>query len=172
MVEAMLSWQDELQTTLYSQLGEEQGAKLHRRYHDAFPPAYRDDYSPRTAVMDIERLETLDATQPLVTHLYRPQEQDGALLRFKIYGRAEPMALSDALPMLERMGLRVLDARPNRITPRSGAPYWILDFDMIAGSARQVDVMEVKVFFLDTFIQLCSGGIENVCFFCLLLFVV
>jgi len=161
MVEAMLSWQDELQTTLYSQLGEEQGAKLHRRYHDAFPPAYRDDYSPRTAVMDIERLETLDATQPLVTHLYRPQEQDGALLRFKIYGRAEPMALSDALPMLERMGLRVLGARPYRITPRSGAPYWILDFDMIAGSARQVDVMEVKEFFQDTFIQLCSGGIEN-----------
>src|SRR3569623_835183 len=111
--------------------------------------------------MDIERLETLDATQPLVTHLYRPQEQDGALLRFKIYGRAEPMALSDALPMLERMGLRVLAARPYRITPRSGAPYWILDFDMIAGSARQVDVMEVKEFFQDTFIQLCSGGIEN-----------
>src|SRR3569623_1951556 len=111
--------------------------------------------------MDIERLETLDATQPLVTHLYRPQEQDGALLRFKIYGRAEPMALSDALPMLERMGLRVLGARPYRITPRSGAPYWILDFDMIAGSARQVDVMEVKEFFQDTFIQLCSGGIEN-----------
>src|SRR3569623_1893450 len=111
--------------------------------------------------MDIERLETLDATQPLVTHLYRPQEQDGALLRFKIYGSAEPMALSDALPMLERMGLRVLAARPYRITPRSGAPYWILDFDMIAGSARQVDVMEVKEFFQDTFIQLCSGGIEN-----------
>src|SRR3569623_1228127 len=161
MVEAMLSWQDELQTALFSQLGEEQGAKLHRRYHDAFPPAYRDDYSPRTAAMDIQRLEALDATQPLVTHLYRPQDQDGALLRFKFYGSAEPMALSDALPMLERMGLRVLAARPYRITPRLGGAYWILDFDMIAGSARQVDVMEVKEFFQDTFIQLCSGGIEN-----------
>src|SRR3569623_704569 len=161
MVEAMSSWQDDLLAALHNQLGEEQGAKLYHRYHDAFPPAYRDDYSPRTAVVDIQRLEGLDEPAPLTTHLYRPMEDDGALLRFKIYGGAEPMALSDVLPMLEHMGVRVLSARPYEITPRSSSPYWILDFDMTAGTDQPVDVMEVKELFQETFIHLCRGTIEN-----------
>src|SRR3569623_1095631 len=161
MVEAMSSWQDDLLAALHNQLGEEQGAKLYHRYHDAFPPAYRDDYSPRTAVVDIQRLEGLDETAPLTTHLYRPVEEDGALLRFKIYGGAEQMALSDVLPMLEHMGVRVLSARPYEITPRSSSPNWILDFDMTAGTDHPVDVMEVKELFQETFIHLCRGTIEN-----------
>src|SRR3569623_1158222 len=161
MVEAMSSWQDDLLASLHNQLGEEQGAKLYHRYLDALPPAYRDDYSPRTAVVDIQRLEGLDETAPLTTHLYRPMEEDGALLRFKIYGSAEPMALSDVLPMLEHMGVRVLSARPYEITPRSSSPYWILDFDMTAGTDHPVDVMEVKELFQETFIHLCRGTIEN-----------
>src|SRR3569833_478804 len=161
MVEAMSSWQDDLLAALHNQLGEEQGAKLYHRYHDAFPPAYRDDYSPRTAVVDIQRLEGLDETAPLTSHLYRHMEDDGALQRFKIYGGAEPMALSDVLPMLEHMGVRVLSARPYEITPRSSSPYWILDFDMTAGTDHPVDVMEVKELFQETFIHLCRGTIEN-----------
>ncbi len=161
MVEAMLSWQDELSGALHEHFGEERGSKLHQRYQDAFPPAYRDDYSPRTAVLDIQRLEAIDENKPRVTHLYRPLEEGGELLRFKVFGRDAPMALSDVLPMLERMGLRVLSARPYEITPRSGGPYWILDFDMTVGAHHSVDVMEVKDLFQDAFAQICDGAMES-----------
>src|SRR3569833_2685340 len=57
--------------------------------------------------------------------------------------------------------VRVLSARPNEITPRSSSPYWILDFDMTAGTDHPVDVMEVKELFQETFIHLCRGSIEN-----------
>ena len=161
MIEAMLSWQDELQTALHNYVGEEQGAKLHHRYHDAFPPAYRDDYSPRTVVADIQRLENLSESQPLTTHLYRPIEDGDNLLRFKIFGSGQLMALSDVLPMLEHMGVRVLSARPYEITPRVSGPYWILDFDMMAPGGAIVDVLEVKELFQETFIHICQGTIEN-----------
>ncbi len=161
MVEAMLSWQDVLCSALHEQFGEEAGSRLHQRYRDAFPPAYRDDFPPRSAVLDIQRLEGIDINQPLATHLYRPLEEGGELLRFKVFGHEQPMALSDVLPMLERMGLRVLSAQPYEITPRSGGPYWILDFDMTVGAQHSVDVMEVKDLFQDAFAQICSGAMES-----------
>ena len=40
--------------------------------------------------------------------LYRPLDASPGMLRFKIYNTAK-VALSDSLPVLERMGARVLD---------------------------------------------------------------
>ncbi len=161
MTEAMLSWEDELQNALHEHLGEAHGTQLFHRYGNAFPPAYRDDYSPRTAVADIQRLEKISDLDPLTVHLYRPPEGDEELLRFKIYGRNRLIALSDALPMLERMGLRVLSARPYEIEPRSGSATWILDFDLTAGRGINIEVLEIKNLFQEAFAQVCSGAVEN-----------
>ena len=161
MAEAMLSWQDELRTALHDQFGEEQGARLFHRYGDAFSPAYRDDYSPRTAVLDIQHLEEINETTPLSLNLYHPPEQGNELLRFKVFGRDRPMSLTDALPMLEQMGLRIVSSRPYEIEPRSGGPFWILDFDMTTGHGISVEVLAVKDAFQETFAQVCSANIES-----------
>ena len=47
IVEATRSWADDLHDALVDQLGEERGTELFGLYRDAFPPAYRDDFSPR-----------------------------------------------------------------------------------------------------------------------------
>ena len=39
------------------------------------------------------------------------------MLRFKLFHLGAPVTLSDSLPMLERMGLRVIDERPHRVSP-------------------------------------------------------
>ena len=161
MEEAMLSWRDELRIALHAQLGEEQGDRLFHRYGEAFPPAYRDDYSPRTAVLDIQHLEEIGEAATFTLNLYRPPEQDSELLRFKVFGRDRPMTLSDILPMLEQMGLRIVSARPYEITPRSGGPFWMLDFDMTTGHGINVEVLAVKDAFQETFAQVCSGNMEN-----------
>lgn len=161
MAEAMHSWQDELRIALHAHFGEEQGDHLFQRYGEAFPPAYRDDYSPRTAVLDIQHLEEISETTAFTLNLYRPPEQGKELLRFKVFGRDRPMTLSDVLPMLEQMGLRILSARPYEIEPRSGGPFWILDFDMTSGYGVSVEVLAVKSAFQETFAQVCSGKMEN-----------
>lgn len=161
MAEAMLSWQDELHIAFHAQFGEEQGDRLFHRYGEAFPPAYRDDYSPRTAVLDIQHLEEIGETIPFTMNLYRPPEQANQLLHLKVFGRDKPMTLSDVLPMLEKMGLRIVSARPYEIEPRSGGPFWILDFDMTTGHGISVEVLAVKDAFQETFAQVCSGNMEN-----------
>ena len=49
--------------------------------------------------------------------LYRPLEAAPGTLRFKLFHLGAPVTLSDSLPMLEHMGLRVLDERPHRVAP-------------------------------------------------------
>ena len=161
MSEAMVSWQDGLLTALYNKVGEARATQLFDRYSEAFPHAYHDDYPARTAVHDILRLESVDDKQPLAMHLYQPPETEAELLRFKVFGREQATPLSDIMPMLERMGLRVLSARPYQVEPRQDGLYWIIEFDMLPAFDIDVEVLEVKKIFQQAFARVCSGEMEN-----------
>ena len=56
---ATRSWNDELHALLLELHGEEEGNALFSAYGEAFPPAYVDDFPPRNAVYDIQRMEDL-----------------------------------------------------------------------------------------------------------------
>lgn len=161
LTEAMQSWVDLLQIALREHFGEGRGLELVRKYGASFPVAYRSDFDTRIAVLDIEHLESITDESPVATHLYRSPEGREDMLRYKVYGRDKPMALSDVLPMLERMGLRVLEARPYEIEIAGNGRYWILDFDMTVGVGVDVDLLEVKEIFQMAFVRVCSGEIEN-----------
>jgi glutamate dehydrogenase len=161
LLEAMQSWTDKLNIELYGHYGEAQGNQLVQRYERAFPAAYRDDYSARTTVQDIQRLESLRDNTWLAMHLFHPPEATTKLLRFKVFGRYRPMALSDVLPILENMGMRVLAARPYIIEPRGDVSFWILTFDMTTAHDMQGEVLEIHDIFQETFAKVCQGEIEN-----------
>ncbi len=161
LVDAMLSWDDALAAALLESQGESQGNALLQRYASAFPPAYKDDFNPRTAVGDILRLEVLSGEQPLNMHLYRPPEEPHGPLRFKLYGTDQPMALSQVLPMLERLGLTVLTTRPYTITAYGGVHLWIVEFTMVNSAVVEVDVAQVKDIFQDAFARVWRGQMEN-----------
>ncbi|HEX2237721.1 MAG TPA: NAD-glutamate dehydrogenase domain-containing protein, partial [Gammaproteobacteria bacterium] len=161
LAEAMLSWEDRLRMTLIEQFGETRGGELWRRYHQAFPAAYQEDFSAPAAVIDIKHLEEIGGARPLITQLYRPSEGPETVLRFKVYGRGEPLALSDVLPILEHMGLRVLAARPYEIEPHGTASRWILDFDMTTAHGLDVALLDVREIFQDAFTRIVAGEIEN-----------
>jgi glutamate dehydrogenase len=68
---------------------------------------------------DAQVLAQLTPEQPLAVKLYRPLNAGDGMLRFKIYNTTK-VALSDSLPVLERMGARVLDEHPYRIGRGTG----------------------------------------------------
>jgi glutamate dehydrogenase len=150
--QALRSWKDELHDALIERFGEERGLQLSRRYGEAFPAGYRDDTSPDEAVDDIEKIESL-AHDDLAMKLWR-----SAQIRFKLYRRGQPIALSDALPVLENMGARVIDERPHEIK-LPGVSVWIHDFGIEV--ALRIDVDHVKNLFHDAFAQVWRGEIEN-----------
>ena len=81
---ATRAWTDDLRDALSEQLGEERAGPLFERYGEAFPGAYREDFSARQAVPDIERIERLDPDGDLGMSLYLPLESTLDHLAFKL----------------------------------------------------------------------------------------
>jgi len=157
LIEVARSWKDELRTALTEYYGEERGTDLVHKYINAFPASYRDTFTVRTAVYDIEHIEKLSATHTLEMSFYHPIDDVEAPLRFKLFQANEPIVLSDVLPVLENLGLRVIDEWPQEIIFKDGSRIWINDFGMKPASGEVVDVNAVKDLFQDAFRHIWQG---------------
>ena len=155
------TWSDDLHDSLLESFGEERAATLFARYGDAFRADYREAYSARVAVLDIERMERIE-DGGIEMSLYRPLEAEEERLRFKLFQLGpRPVSLSDALPMLENMGLRVEDETPSKIE-RAGVPrVWMHDFGMRHDEGPEFDPDRVNRTFREAFARIWSGDIEN-----------
>ncbi|HYT25633.1 MAG TPA: NAD-glutamate dehydrogenase, partial [Actinomycetota bacterium] len=160
LVEATRSWRDELHGHLVEQHGEELGNQLANRYADAFPAAYREDFPARSAVYDIRRMEELAEGGGLGMSLYRPLEAPGSHLRFKLFWSERPLPLSDAVPMLEDMGVEVVEERPYEIRVPGRAPVWIHDFGLLHADG-DVDLHQVRDSFQEAFGRILRGEAES-----------
>ena len=131
--EAARGWDDKLQTALDSHYGESEGKKIGQSFAGAFAPSYREANLPPTAVVDISHLLLLNDKQRLGMLFYRPQEHgsDSQTVSLKLFHRNEPIHLSDVMPVLENMGLRVVGERPYEVKTSNGDVYWILEFNML-----------------------------------------
>jgi glutamate dehydrogenase len=147
------AWSDELRQALIAAHGEGQG----RRYLDAFPAAYRSDWSAAAAVKDIDRIEQLDARGGATINLYRGEGDSSEPIRCKLYSAAA-VSLSEVLPTFEHMGTRVVDERPYEVTPQGAAAAWIYDFGL-RWSAEYVE--RVRDEFEDVFLAARRGRVED-----------
>ncbi len=161
IIEAARSWQDNLRDTLTERYGEEKGNVLLRNYGDAFPGGYREDFAARTAAIDIERMESIRDTDELGISFYRPLVETEGGVRLKLFSSGKPIPPSDALPMIENMGLKVVGERPYEIRRRDGSPVWIHEFNMVHTQGLEVDLDEVGETFQDAFARIWRGLIEN-----------
>ena len=158
---ATRAWTDDLRDALSEQLGEDRAGPLFARYGDAFPGAYREDFSARQAVHDIERIERLDPDGDLGMSLYVPLESTLDHLAFKLVRSGSPVLLSDVLPLLENMGVRVSDERPYEVKPADGPPVWIYDFGLRHDGAAELHADDVRETFQDAFARTWRGEAEN-----------
>ncbi len=159
IVEAAGSWREDFRTALLEQTGEERGTRLYNRYGDSFRAGYRDLYSPQVAVKDAEKMETLD-DRAIAMSLYKPLEAAANLLRFKLFHPRMAVPLSDALPMLENMGLKVVDENPSKVKLPDEDRVWIHDFG-IEHSESDLDLDRVKGIFQEAFARIFSGEVSN-----------
>ncbi|MEP7180551.1 MAG: NAD-glutamate dehydrogenase [Betaproteobacteria bacterium] len=155
-------WEDDLRGALIEASGEARGNELFRAFGGAFPASYREDCAARAAVIDIEMMAKLSAAEPLGMRLYRPLEAAPGTLRFKLFRVGGPVTLSDSLPMLEHMGLKVLDERPHRIGPEGLPPIWIHDLGVLS-TLPEVDVAvdALHEVFEEAFGRIVRGEVES-----------
>jgi glutamate dehydrogenase len=155
-------WADDLADALIDALGEGRGSALFQRYRRAFPAAYRDAFDARVAVGDLERIEALARGEGIAMSLYRRVNAPENLVHFKVYHAGDPVPMSDILPMLENMGLRVIEEMPFLIEPADGArAVWIHDFSLRARDEREIDIALVRDRFQETFARVWNGEVED-----------
>jgi len=141
---ATRSWRDDFADAMVAQCGEEQSVELSARYAEAFPEAYKEAFPAATAVSDLRRLEDLPEHGGFDVSLYVPADAVPGERRFKIYRTGSPLSLSEVLPVLQRMGVEVVDEHPYEIE-RAGSPAYVYDFGLRydpTGPASPDDVRE------------------------------
>lgn len=158
---AVRTWQDELRDQLVERFGEAEGLTLLASYGDIFPAAYMEDVTAREATFDIERLAAIqeDPTD-LRMSLYRPPSFTEQHVRFKTFHANEPLPISDVLPMLENLGLRVISERPYRIRLQTGLDVYVQDFDMLYRQDT-LTPSEVNETFQEAFRNVWRGDADN-----------
>ncbi len=160
LAQAARRWPDQLRDALVEAEGEARGLVLFKRWAAAFPAAYRERVSPRAAVADVRKIDTLTPEQPLALALYRPLGAAAGQLGFKVYRLGEPVVLSDSLPMLEHLGVRVLAEHSARLED-SDAAIGIYDFELSAPGSEEQEPETLARLFEDTFARAFRGEIEN-----------
>lgn len=160
LAEAARTWSDRLLDELCDAKGEEAGIELYHRYKKAFPMAYSERFSAESALFDIAHVEEVLKTGNIVVDLFRHRTGLERQLHFKIVHSGAPVALSEIMPRLENMGLKVQSEVPYEIHPHGAAvPVRIRDFRIAA--AIQDDLEPVKEIFQEAFLRVWRYDAEN-----------
>jgi len=110
-------WEERLRATLLARHGEEEGERLAARYARAFSGAYRAAVAVERAADDVVLLDA--AAREGVRVVLCNETATTTALRF--YLARAPLVLSEFMPVLENLGLRVLAEDQEGVTP-AGAP--------------------------------------------------
>ncbi|WP_127359483.1 NAD-glutamate dehydrogenase [Actinacidiphila soli] len=159
--DATRSWADGFAEALISECGEERAAGLARRYQHAFPEGYKADFTPRTAVADLQHIERLKPDEDFTLSLYEPVSAPQDERRFKIYRTGAPVSLSAVLPILQRLGVEVIDERPYELRRGDGSRAWIYDFGLRVDRSLGDLGDDARERFQEAFAATWSGHAEN-----------
>lgn len=123
LTEAARTWGDRLLGALdVEALG--QGVAEH--YAAAFPEDYKQAVAPQDAIADISIVEALQDDSVKLVFAEGSGEDRIGKLTWYLGGRTA--SLSHLLPMLQSMGVVVLEERPFTVTRPDGLPVWIYQF--------------------------------------------
>ncbi|MBB4155466.1 glutamate dehydrogenase [Sphingomonas jinjuensis] len=128
-------WVPDVEAALATQLGAARAARLALRWAATFPQNYRNVSTAEDAAVDIQQIASLETEADRSVHLFPAVA--GEDRRLKIY-KLGPLALSDAVPVLENFGFRVIGELPTRLKDESNP--FVHDFVVEVATAADQDV--------------------------------
>ncbi len=153
------NWHDSLREALVQKHGEEKGSKLASRYGKALPAGYIEEVSAQVAAADVEAVASLKDADDLRMSLYRSAQHD-ASLRFKLFRFGAPITLSEALPLLENLGLKIISEHPYQMNLGDSSAV-IQDFEVQPSVLCAFDIEQIRDSFQASFERIWRGQSEN-----------
>ncbi|MDX6540715.1 MAG: glutamate dehydrogenase [Gaiellales bacterium] len=158
------SWDDLLADELIAASGEAAGSRLALRYSARLPDYYKTATSPELALHDIALLEHVAAGEPFAVGLQNelPEHtQAGArpLTRVTVATHGGKIPLGELLPVLEALGLTVMEEVPTRLDGGDDGAY-LHDFGVLVDD-RQLDCARDGERLADAIAAVWSGRVES-----------
>src|SRR3569623_31675 len=151
----MRGWAPGVEAAL-TELDPTRATRLTLRWANCFPQSYRTLSTPDEASRDILALSTLDGPGDRAARLYR---DDKGRARLNLYRMGGAIALSDAVPVLENIGFRVIEEVPTALSDDQQG--FIHEF-LIEAAVGAANVFDGDTKTLETAIaQVLEGNAEN-----------
>ena len=146
-------------------VGEESATDQAQRYGAVFPEGYKEDFNAEEALADLRALDSLADEGDLALSFYLPGDAKPGERRFKLYLRGEGVTLSKVMPVLQSMGVEVVDERPYELHREDGGACWIYDFGLLVdpkvmGESDEAAITELRQRFQDAFRAAWRGDAE------------
>ncbi|HSL25118.1 MAG TPA: NAD-glutamate dehydrogenase domain-containing protein, partial [Acidimicrobiia bacterium] len=133
------SWNDQMVDILTRRLPPAEARHLAETWSGRFPDYYRVSASLEGAADDIQALEALRVSEDGFRVGLRNEKVEGEpLTRVLLYRSDGKRPLSELVPALEDLGLRVVEEVPTRIGP--GDRFFIHDFGVVAADGKPLDL--------------------------------
>jgi glutamate dehydrogenase len=162
IAETVRTWNDRLRAALIETRGELEGRQLADRFTNAYPAAYEEDVSIPVALADMNQLgEVMADPDRIAMRLAADPAASAETIHLRLFRSASPIALSQALPILENMGFVVLSEHPYRIEVPGQRPMWLQDFQMQRRDGGTVSPEALGPRFTETFAAVWTGRAEN-----------
>lgn len=152
LTQAARGWREQLREALGD-------VALAAAYGDAFPLSAQETLTPQEAAIDARVLATLSPGWPLSPRLLL--DESGSVVGLKLYRLLQTMPLSEALPLLENFGLKVVNHDPMEVRAASGETAFIQHFILQTLSVKGSSGEALRSQFEAAFLAVQRGETEN-----------
>ncbi len=159
---AVRSWLDGFKAALLSRFDEAYALMLFEKYAQAFPAAYTEDFPGDAASLDVSFLEAAEKEHKrLHLDIYRPDPRRKDKFFLKIFRNQDAIPISDLLPMLENMGLKVIAERPYELEFPAGRRAWIQDLELVMQAAAVTPFESLEREIKSAFTAIWTGRMDS-----------
>ena len=127
--DASINWKESFRKAAIERFGERTGELYYKDFEDAFSAGYQEHNSPWVAAAELDNYIALNKDNPVRVRYFRPlSDTDSKRARLKLFSYMDRISPSDALPVLENLGLRVIEERPHVIQLSGETRLWVYEF--------------------------------------------
>ena len=159
IVRLVRDWHDELRDALVARHGEDKGLKMATHYARKLPAGYIEEVTPERAAIDVELVDSVRTADTVRLDLYRSKSRPDTL-HFKVFRRGIDITLSEVIPLLENMGMKVLTEQLYELEMQDGTLY-IQDIGVKPAGDCPFDIEQVREAFQVAFERIWRGAAEN-----------
>ena len=157
--EMVRGWEPGVEEALGGIVGPARATRLALSIVDDFPESYRARTEAGEAAQDVLRLSALEGPDARDARLLHKEAEGPNRLRLKTYRLGGVIPLSDAVPVLENFGFRVLEEQPTPI--EDGKASYIHDFGLEVPVGNAADVLARGPLLEKAIAAVLDGSAEN-----------